>query len=304
MAKTTDPGLGSSYNQELKRMVNADGSYNMIRHGALRGIRDFYKYLIDVSWWLFILMSLFYYLSVNAIFAFLYLICGTDGISGINPDISDFSNAFFFSVQTFTSVGYGTMSPISFSTNIVGTFESFVGLMSIALITGLLYGRFSKPKSKLLFTKNILITPFQDTTAMMFKMVNQRDSILLNAKVRAILMIDQGGETQNQFNKNYFQLNLELDQIHFFPLTWTIVHKIDDTSPLFGLTLEDLKKRNAEVLTLVEAFDETHSQMITERHAYGGDQWLDGVKFDRNFTINDGGTLELHIDELDKLVKL
>ncbi len=304
MVKTTDPGLGSNYNQELKRMVNADGSYNMIRRGALRGIRDFYKFLIDATWWQFILLSLCYYLAVNAIFAVIYLICGIHGISGVNPEISDFSNTFFFSAQTFTSVGYGTMSPISFAVNVVGTLESFVGLMSIALITGLLYGRFSKPKSKLLFTKNIIITPYQDTTAMMFKVVNQRDSILLNTKVKAILIMDQGGEAQNQFNKTYFQLNLELDHIHFFPLTWTIVHKIDNTSPLFGLTMEDLDKRNAEVLILVEAFDETHSQMITERHAYGGDQWLDGVKFDRSFTINENGTLELHIDDLDNLISL
>lgn len=303
MAKSSDPGLGSSYSKEIKRLVNSDGSYNMIRHGALRGFRDFYKFLIEITWWQFLCLSALYYLAINALFACLYLAVGIDGISGTAKNIPDFFNAFFFSVQTFTSVGYGLMSPTSFATNIIGTFESFAGLMSIALITGLLYGRFSKPTSKLSFSKNILITPFKEETAMMFKMVNKRDSILLNSRVKAILIMDRGGVVDS-FNKLYFQLELELDKINFFPLTWTVVHKIDANSPLNGLSVQTLRERNAEILVLVEAFDETHSQMITEKHAYGGNQWLDGVKFDRNFNVNEDGMLELFIDDLDNVIPL
>lgn len=303
MAKQSDPGLGSSYSKEIKRLVNSDGSYNMVRHGALRGIRDFYKYLIEITWWQFMLLSAFYFLVINFFFAAIYYLIGVDGISGLHQEIPDFLNAFFFSVQTFTSLGYGHMSPIALSTNFVGTIESFAGLMSIALITGLLYGRFSKPTSKLAFSQNIILTPFQEDTAMMFKFVNKRDSILLNAHVKTILIMDRGGEV-DQFNKMYFQLELELDKINFFPLTWTIVHRINDTSPLFGLNVNELRARNAEILVLVEAFDETHSQMITEKRAYGGDQWLEGVTFDRNFKINDHGMLELFINDLDKVSPL
>ncbi len=303
MAKQSDPGLGSSYTKEIKRLVNSDGSYNMVRHGALKGIRDFYKYLIEISWWQFMLLSALYYLLINGLFAFVYLIVGIDGITGIQENASDFLNAFFFSVQTFTSVGYGHLAPHSMAASIVGTIESFAGLMSIALITGLLYGRFSRPTSKLAFSQNIIITPYQEEMAMMFKMVNKRDSILLNAHVRAILIMDRGGDV-DQFNKMYFQLDLELDKINFFPLTWTIVHKIDAKSPIFEMSVQELKARNAEVLILVEAFDETHSQMITEKRAYGGEQWLDGVKFERNFAINNAGILELFIEDLDKVTPL
>lgn len=303
MAKQSDPGLGSSYSKEIKRLVNSDGSYNMVRHGALRGIRDFYKYLIEIKWWLFMLLSAFYFLVINFFFAAIYYLIGMDGISGLHQGIPDYLNAFFFSVQTFTSLGYGHMSPVALSTNLVGTLESFFGVMSIALITGLLYGRFSKPTSKLAFSKNIILTPFQEDMAMMFKMVNKRDSILLNAHVKTILIMDRGGEV-DQFNKMYFQLELELDKINFFPLTWTVVHRINDTSPMFGMGVDELRQRNAEILVLVEAFDETHSQMITEKRAYGGDQWLDGVSFDRNFLINDEGMLELFIDDLDKVSPL
>lgn len=302
MAKKSDPGLGTLYNSEVKRMINPSGDYNIKRRGALKGIRDLYKHLIELSSWMFMLYALLYYLVINGIFAALYLLAGMDGISGISTDIPDFFEAFFFSVQTFTSVGYGTMSPMSFGTNLVGTLESFAGLMSIALITGLLYGRFSKPKSKLAFSKNILLAPHKDGSAVMFKMVNKRNSTLLSAEVKVILFIDKGGEDANQFNKEFYRLDLELDQINFFPLTWTIVHAIADDSPFKGLSVADLQRRNAEVLILVEAFDETHSQNVKEKKGYGGNEWLEGYTFDRNFRAGKNGELELFINELDNVV--
>ena len=173
--------------------------------------------------------------------------------------------------------------------------------MSIAFVTGLTYGRFSKPRAKLGFSKNILITPYKDVNGLMFKLVNKRDSILLNAHVKTILIMDKGGNV-DQFNKEYFILNLELNHIHFFPLTWTIVHKIDSDSPIFGMSIDELIVRNAEVLVLVEAFDETHSQNITQKQAYGGEDWLDGVKFKKNFKVNNEGVIELNIKELDDVI--
>ncbi len=304
MAKNTDPGLGTNYSTEIKRFVNPDGSYNIRRKGALSGVRDFYKFLIESSWKAFILYALLYYVVINCIFAVLFVSVGLEGLSISTTDIPDFFDAFFLSVQTFTSVGYGSVSPLSLSANVVAAVESFVGLMSIALITGLLYGRFSRPKAKIAFSNNILITDFKDHQAMMFKIVNKRDSTLLNTEVKVILFIDKGGEDANQFNKDFFRLELELEHIHFFPLSWTLVHAIKDDSPFKGLTVADLKKRNAEVLVLVEAFDETHGQSVKEKKGYGGDQWLEGYKFDRNFRGGHDGVLELYIDELDNVVPL
>lgn len=304
MAKNSDPGLGTNYSTEIKRFVNPDGSYNIRRKGALTGVRDFYKFLIESSWGYFLLYALLYYIVINCIFAGLFLAVGLEGLSISTTDIPDFLDAFFFSIQTFTSVGYGSVSPMSLSTNIVAAVESFVGLMSIALITGLLYGRFSRPRAKISFSKNILITDYKDGEAMMFKIVNKRDSTLLNAEVKVIFFIDKGGEDANQFNKDFYRLELELEQIHFFPLSWTIVHAITETSPFHGLTVADLKKRNAEILVLVEAFDETHSQSVKEKKGYGGDEWLEGHKFDRNFRAGEDGTLELHINELDNVIPL
>lgn len=299
----SDPGLGSKYNKEIKRLLNKDGSYNMIRHGALGRFKDFYKYLIEIPWWTFFTYTLLYYLVINVLFALLFLLAGVDGITGTNTEHPDFFEAFFFSVQTITSVGYGQMSPISLPVNIVAAIESFIGIISIALVTGLFYGRFSRPKSKIAFSQNILFTPYKDGNAIMFKLVNKRDVVLLNAAVKVILIIDRGGE-KNQFNKMYHELELEVNSVNFFPLTWTIVHGIDDASPLARMSFDEITSRNTEVLILIEAFDETHSQNIVEKHAYGADAWKTGVKFDRNFRINENGILELFIDELDNTLPI
>lgn len=284
-------------------MVNEDGSYNIRRIGALSGVRDFYKFLIDLPWWKFIFLSFGVYLSINALFAALYVLVGIDQLKGIDPQHSDFLNAFFFSVQTLTTIGYGHISPSGLVANLIAVVESFTGLLSIALITGLLYGRFSKPSSKITFTKHIILTPYKDGQAVMFKMVNQRNSTLLNASVKLVLIMDQGTGA-HETSKDYFRLNLQIDSVHFFPLTWTIVHEIDEESPLFGMDINAIRARNCEVLALVEAFDETHHQTVIERRSYAEEQWISNVRFARNYKTTDEGSLELYIRELDNLEAL
>ncbi|MCH2230516.1 MAG: ion channel [Crocinitomicaceae bacterium] len=303
MANVKDPGLGSNYNKKVDRFINEDGSYNIVRHGGLKGVRDFYKYLIEVSWPKFLGLAFISFVTINLIFAILYIVIGVDQISGLNNDYNDFLNAFFFSSQTLTSLGYGSLSPSGLGAGIISSLESFVGLMGIALITGLLYGRFSRPSSKIIFSKNVIIRPFGESKALMFKMVNQRNSILLNTKIKTILILDKGiGE--NAFNKEYHNLSLQLDIVDFFPLTWTLVHKIDKDSPLFGLSLEEIQLRNAELIALVEAFDETHSQSVVEKHSFGNEQWIENMKFDKNYRTNDNGQIELYINELNNLSPL
>lgn len=301
--KTKDPGLGSNFESKLERLVNEDGSYNIRRHGALTGVRDIYKYLIELSWSRFLLLSFFSYLLVNLFFALLYLLVGIEQLKGVDPNHSDLLNAFFFSVQTLTTIGYGHIAPGGLAANLIAVVESFIGLMGIALITGLLYGRFSRPSSKILFSKNIIIAPYANGNALMFKIVNQRNSTLLNASAKVILIMDKGPDSTDTM-KEYYRLPLQIDNIHFFPLTWTILHEINEDSPIYGLSLDDILKRNCEVLALIEAFDETHHQTVFERHSYAGDQFLERVKFARNFSTNAQGELELRIHELDKLEPL
>ncbi len=300
MKRANDPGLGSKFQKPIERMMNPDGSYNIVRRGGLNGLQDFYKFLLEIKWYWFILFITSFYIIMNLIFSSLYLLIGIEQLKGTHNGQTDFFNAFFFSAQTFTTVGYGSISPHGKAADILSMIEAFVGLLSFALATGLLYGRFSKPSLKIAFSKNLLITPYEDGNALMFKIVNMRNNVLLNTRISTLVTIDKG--TQNEeFNKEYFALNLETDTVKFFPLTWTIVHKIDESSPIFGLTLKDLKKRNAEVIVMVETFDETFAQEIIQKHSYAHSQWIEGMKFDRNFRIDEKGRLTLHINELNNI---
>ena len=301
MKTVKDPGLGSKFQKPIPRMMNRDGSYNIIRKGGLTKMQDFYKYMLDTPLHKFLIILLLIYILLNLFFSGVYMLIGIDQLKGIHSDQPAFFSAFFFSTQTFTTVGYGSVSPGGTGAEIVAMVEAFFGLMAFAIATGLLYGRFSKPNAKIGFSDNIIITPFEDTKAVMFKIVNMRDNVLLKSKVNVFLAMDKESGEQS-FIKQYYELNLEVDTILFFPLTWTLVHKITEDSPLYGLDLETIKKRNGEVLVLIETFDETYSQDIVKKHSYAHEDWLENVKFAGNFRPNAKGELELYIDELSKVV--
>src|SRR5574343_41714 len=303
MKKVKDPGLGSKFVNPVRRLMNEDGSYNIIRKGKLNGFKDFYKFLIDANYLVFSAFLVGSFLLLNLVFTSAYLLVGVDGISGISSEMNPFANAFFFSAQTFTTVGYGALHPTNNAISFIAVAESFVGLLSFAIATGLLYGRFSKPSLKIAFSKNIILTPFENEKAVMFKIVNQRNNVLLNTKVNAIVTLDSGNGTSG-FNKNYFDLKLETDEVNFFPLTWTLVHKVNEDSPLFGIPLEDLIKRHIEVIILIETFDETFSQTIFQKHSYGSTQWLENVRFERNFEANEKGQVELNVKDLNRVTSV
>lgn len=298
MEHSKDPGLGSKFSKPVNRFLNEDGSYNIIRFGGIRGIKDFYKYLLEISWRKFVVLLLCVYFCFNLLFAFFYLFIGIDQLSLVHENFHPFWTAFFFSAQTLTTLGYGTLSPIGFGANVLASLEAFVGLSITALATGILYGRFSKPLLKLAFSHNVIITPFEGEMALMFKMVNTRDNVLIKSKASVILIMDKGGESDS-FNKDFNNLNLETSTILFFPLSWTIVHKINSESPLYGLSVAELKARNAELVVLFETFDETFGQEMVQKHSYGGDQWLENVKFDMIFGPNVQGQIELHVKNIN-----
>lgn len=303
LKKAKDPGLGSKFQNPIKRMMNPDAAYNIIRKGGLNNFQDFYKFLLEIKWYSFLLFITLFYIAMNLVFTGLYLFVGIEQLKGASELQSDFFNAFFFSAQTFTTVGYGAISPNGKAADILAMIEAYIGLLSFALATGLLYGRFSKPSLKISFSNNLILSPYEDGEALMFKMVNLRNNVLLNTKVTTLFVIDKGiGE--DEFNKEYFALNLETDTVNFFPLTWTLVHKIDENSPLFNISFSELKKRNSEVIVMVETFDETFGQMMIQKHSYAEDQLITGKKFDRNFRMDENGQLVLHIDELNNLTSI
>src|SRR5690606_28939316 len=179
--KTNDPGIGSGYDRPTKRVINKDGSFNVVRQGGVSGIKDFYQSLIKISWWRFLSYVFLLYLVINGLFAMIYLLLGKGNLDGdaTLQGLDAFYHAFYFSCQTFTTVGYGSVAPHGGGTNIVAAIEALTGLMSFAIVTGLIYGRFSKPDARIGFSNKMVIAPYKDNSkGLMFRMVNRRDNTL------------------------------------------------------------------------------------------------------------------------------
>lgn len=299
-----DPGFGEKFTKKTKRIINKDGSFNVIRIDGGFSSRDLYQYLINLSWPKFLLIITAAFIIVNVFFAGLYEIVELSAASATRPGnyYNLFFNDFFFSVQTFTTVGYGGILPKGMTANSISAFEALLGLMSFALATGLLYGRFSKPNAKIIYSKNILIAPYNDGISLQFRIANQRHNILLEIEARILaVFLEKKGD---QFVRKYYDLKLEMPFIYFFPLSWTVVHKIDSGSPLFGKTLEDLKELETEFLVLIKAFDDTFSQNVHSRNSYRYDEIVWSARYKKAYYTDNSGEVILDLDAINDYEKV
>jgi len=299
MAKPTfDPGLTQQYTGTLRRTINKDGSFNVERRGT--GWRDIHPYLflISIPWPAFLALVTATYLAANTFFAAIYYSLGPGNLQhGDAPDkLGRFLNAFFFSAHTLTTVGYGNIAPATISANIVAAIEALIGLLGFALATGILFGRFSRPSARIGFSENALIAPYESRTSLQFRILNRRPNALMDVEATVILM-GVAGEPGKQ--KRTFQpLPLERDSVDFLALTWTIVHPIDEASPLFKKTSEDTERSQSEVIILIKAFDETFSQSVRARYSYRFDEIIWNAKFTPAFEFDHTGNMVLNIDKV------
>jgi inward rectifier potassium channel len=298
--KINDPGLGTSYQKSVKRMMNEDGTYNIKRIGGLDGFRDIYKLLVEMPFWKFSLFFIVLYLLTNLAFATAYYLVGPEQLNGIENFQNPFIACFYFSTQTFTTVGFGAIAPLGNGASIIAAFEAFVGLIGFSVLTGLIYGRFSKPQAKIGFTHNIIHTNYEDGKALMFKIVNLRNNVLLNTKIEVICSQKIESSDHRSFSRDYNTLELEVDFVKFFPLTWTIVHPINEKSPFYGMTYEQMLLTEPEIIILIEAHDETFSKTVYQKHSYAMNQWMNNVKFTRSFHAEEDGTIHLNIHKLNE----
>ncbi len=296
-----DPGLTTQFYGELRRAINADGTFNVHRKGTRLRDENLYLKLIDTTWPRFFLWVIAVFVVINIAFAEIYLTLGSDRLQGVEPEMSPFVNAFFFSVHTLTTVGYGNVFPRGAAANVVSAIEAATGLMVFAVMTGLLYGRFSRPSARILFSDHALIAPYQDGTSLQFRITNARSNTLMNLEARVLLMtvVNDG-----QLKRNFIDLELERRKVYFLPLTWTIVHPIDSTSPLYGKTAEDLAKVSAEILILIEAFDDSFSQTVHSVYSYRHTEMVWGAKFVPAFSIDPAGDLVLELNRVHELKML
>ncbi len=302
--QSQDPGLGEKYFKHTKRIINKDGSFNIKRTGGGLSSRNTFHYLINISWTKFLIIVFAGFITVNLFFAILYHLAGVENL--VNAESHDglqsFLNTFFFSVQTFATVGYGGIHPTGILSNIIASIESMTGILSFALATGLLYGRFSKPSAKISFSNKAIITTFKEGKALMFRVANARPNVMMEMEANAMMtFLDK---SNNQFTRKYFPLKLEIKFIYFFPLPWTIVHQIDEDSPLFGKTESDLKDLEAELLVMIKGFDDSFSQTVITRNSYKYDEIEWDSKFIRAFSTDESGETIVDLEKLSETEKI
>ena len=303
MAKIKDPGFGYMSDRQAARMVNSDGSFNLHHVNKRFSISEAYTHLITITWWKFFLLVLLGYIIVNVLFAWIYYTIGIDQLSvASGTDLDNFINAFFFSTQTLTTLGYGTISPIGQGAGFVASFEALIGLLSFSLMTGLLYGRFSRPKAAIRFSEQMVLRPFNDKRAVMFRLMNKRKNVMIEPEIAVTmaLTISENGKMKRQF----FKLDLERDHITYLPTTWTIVHEIDESSPLKDYTDEEIVNLNAELFILVQYFEDAYAQRVYQLHSYGFEQLLNNRKFVPAYFYDEHGKAILDHSLLSRTSKI
>ena len=292
-----DPGLGSKYGGKTKRLINQDGTFNIRKIGINSNIRDNFHLLINMSWARFLSLALIGIFIINIAFALVYVMIGVEQLSGdIEGDTLDnILQAFYFSFQTFTTVGYGQIVPIGKFINLVAFLESTTGLMVFAIITGLLYGRFSKASMRILYSSKSLIAPHKDGWAFMFRVTNMRKSML--TELSASLSISIVEKVKEEKVRRYYLLPLEIKFIQFFPASWTIVHYIDQKSELAKIDLSKLNDLDAEFIVQLKGFDQTFSQTVHSHYSYICSEVVVGGKFKPAYSYDEDGTMILPIDQ-------
>ncbi len=294
-------GFGANSSDYGGRFLNKNGQPNIEKKGIGYFEKiSWYHSFLEMPRWKFLLIILFFYLSINLLFGLIYYLIGIEKLGGIVTEspIQEFGEAFFFSCQTFTTVGYGRISPIGFLASSLSALEALIGLLSLAVVTGLLYGRFSRPKAFIRFSENALLAPFQEGLAIMFRIAPFKNNTLTDAeaKITLGLVIEENGKTINQF----YPLNLEYKTVNSLTLSWTIVHPITEVSPFYNFTEDDFKNAKGEILVFIKAFDDMFSNTVVSRTSYTLNEIIIGAKFDPMYQKSDSKNKTLlHLDKLN-----
>ena len=275
-----DLGFGSALSraENRHRLLQPDGTFTTRRVG-LGFVESFglYHHLLTTRWPYFLGWVLIAYIAVNALFALGYLALGRGALVGATTSgpAGRWADAFFFSIQTFSTIGYGSIVPGTLAANVLDAFESVVGLIGAAILAGLVFARVSRPRAGIRFSDQAVIAPYRGGTALMFRLANARQTELIQVNAAVNLSILKKDGVTRQFA----QLRLERSGVEFMPTTWTVVHPIDLDSPLFGLDEQEIRGRAPEVFVLLTATEEVFSETVHTRRSYAGDEIVWGARF-------------------------
>lgn len=298
-----DTGFGAEANRIGGRFVNKDGSFNLRKEGLPLWKRlSIYSYLMNLSVFRFYIIILLFYIIINLVFTSLYLLMGDDQLQGFVDEgkWGRIWDTFFFSTETFTTVGYGRVNPVGFAAHVIASMESLCGWLSFALVTGLIYGRFTRPKAYLAFSENALISPYRGGTALMFRMAPYKmNHHLTDARVVVNIAFMDVEDAKPEYK--FYQLNLERSRIDTLNMNWTVVHPIDQESPLLNFTEEDMHRSDMELYVQVTGFDHIFSNMVMQRTSYTYKEIIWGAKFKPMYHESaDGSTTILELDKLNQ----
>ena len=300
-ASIINSGFGTNSYVEGARLINADGSTNLRKTGIAFWKRiSLYHSLLRMKRSRFFLTILLFYTFINLFFAIAYFAVGIDklGITDQQAPWEQFLEAFFFSSQTMTTVGYGKVAPQGLLANSIASIESLMGILSFAVVTGLIYGRFSRPRAYLIFSDNLLVAPYQGGKALMVRIATYKNNHLTDAEVQltAALHLKENDKIVTKF----FQLKPEMAKINSLSLSWTIVHPLNEDSPLSQFTKEDVTEARMEMIVNIKAFDDHFSNIVQQRTSYTFEQVVYGAKFLPMFErAPDGSTTILDLAKIN-----
>lgn len=302
-----DFGLGNKVARKPgTRLINQKGEFNVERRGA--SIFSPYQQLVEMGWGYFLLLTLTAYIVVNFLFAIGFILIGIEslrGLSEVNTLGDHLAHAFFFSVQTFTTVGYGAVSPDGAAANILASIVALVGLLGLALATGLVFARFAQPKSLIRFSDQALIGPYLDKglNSLQFRIANVRDTHLINLRANVVLSWLEDSGPGLVSKRRFAPLELERSFVALFPLNWTIVHPITKDSPIYGWDKEQFCRNHSEILIMIEGYDQTYAQKIHANSSYIHSEVAWQARFAPMYSEEESTTI-LHLDRISKMIVL
>jgi inward rectifier potassium channel len=238
-----------------------------------RELRDLYHWLLRLRWPQFAGVILGLYLAVNLLFSLLYYL-GRPCVNGM----TSFSDAFFFSIETFATVGYGHFYPESIYGHSMATLEIMVGMFGMAVITGLIFIRFSRPTARVMFSKRLVLSNFNGQPALMLRVANLRYQAMAEAEFRVMFIRDEWIK-EGEVMRLFYPLQLQFNRLIAFPAALTLRHIIDEASPLCGMTAGDLEKCDARIMASIVCIDTVISASVESQHQY---TWRD-VNFGKRF---------------------
>jgi len=297
--QNNDTGFASNTSEVGGRFINKDGTYNLQKVGMPFQKRfSIFHDMLNLPLWKFISIIFLFFIAINLVFTCIYFFIGAQQLEGLTKGDSwkIFREMFYFSTQTFTTVGYGHVNPAGDGANVVAAVEALTGFLSLAIATGLIYGRFSKPRSYLAFSDYALVSPYKEGKALMFRFAAFKDKhslTELEIRVNVGLLVAENEKPDYK----YFSLNLERTRVETMPMSWTVVHPIDENSPFFGFSEDDMKTADVELYVNLRGFDDVFSNYVQQRTSYTFNEILFNRKFVPMYRESDDGKttiLELH----------